>query len=219
METEVIPDDVVSLFDSDVLTNKNFQTDINSFVEQDKSKKKGSGTSTTHTTKENKNKTETNKNDQIMNYYIIENYLVEDKLPVKEFKNSNNFVKKSVFPEKMREILLKIKVEFTPPPPQLKPNNHPFILIMETINDNKLYTVYQDLVNKNFSIIAYNLKKVKNPIKANYLIIRNNPYLNNNYLLVEFNNYKNYFSNFRKKEIIDLSDNESKNNKNKKKRF
>ena len=231
MDSEVIPDDVVSLFNSDILTNKNFEKDINYFVEEDKSDKIGSGKSTTQTTKENKNKTETNKNEKIMDYSYIENYLVEGKLPVKEFKDSNNFVKKSNFPEKMREILKKSMDEFTPNPEkvneqmhnfaslfQIKQNNSPSILIMETIVDNTLYTVYQDLINYNFYVIAYNLERVIDPNKSNYLIIRNFPYLNKNNL-DEYYYYKNYFSDNGKKKIKNPPTDKISNNKSKKKRF
>jgi hypothetical protein len=216
MENNLIPSDVNSFDNYDGLTNKSFENDINSFVEKYKSGNQGerkSQKSTINSTSEKRN--ETDKNEKKKNYYSIENYLIEGRLPIKEFKDSKNFIEKSKFPEKMKEIEEKNIIKNTPIPEKVsekksdfvplsqnKPSKTPSILIMETIDDNKLYTVYQDLIKRDFSVISYNLKEVKNPSKANCLTIRNYPYLSNNYLTAKFNFYKYYFSAGGKKEII-----------------
>ena len=171
----------------DKFTNLDFVDQIDEFADQIKFNNQNGDNSQLST----ENNTKVNKKNDKIKYNLIADYLIGNKSYFKEFKNSNNFVEKSVFPKKMKEILEKIKNEFSPtteklneektdfaPLFQIKPSNPPSILIMETINGNKLYVVYQDLINGNFSVITYSLKEVKNPNKANYLIIRNLPYLN-----------------------------------------
>lgn len=214
----------------DKFTNLDFVDQIDEFADQIKFNNQNGDNSQLST----ENNTKVNKKNDKIKYNLIADYLIGNKSYFKEFKNSNNFVEKSVFPKKMKEYLEKIKNEFSPtteklneektdfaPLFQIKPSNPPSILIMETINGNKLYVVYQDLINGNFSVINYSLKEVKNPNKANYLIIRNLPYLNdkNKNLIDKFNLYINYFSAGRKKKIIYPPIDKSKNSKNKKKRF
>ena len=171
----------------DKFTNLDFVDQIDEFADQIKFNNQNGDNSQLST----ENNTKVNKKNDKIKYNLIADYLIGNKSYFKEFKNSNNFVEKSVFPKKMKEYLEKIKNEFSPtteklneektdfaPLFQIKPSNPPSILIMETINGNKLYVVYQDLINGNFSVINYSLKEVKNPNKANYLIIRNLPYLN-----------------------------------------
>ena len=120
---------------SDESTNKSFEKDINTFVEQYKSDKQdslNSQQSTTQTKEGNKNKTKTNEVKKIMDYDLIKNYLVEGKLPIKKFKNSNNFVHKSVFPEKMRKYLEKIKIEFTLTPEKVNEKIPDFTSLFQT---------------------------------------------------------------------------------------
>ena len=163
--------------------------------------------------------TKTNRSEGMVDYELIKNFLVESELPLKQFKNSNNFV-------------IRTKIKFTPTPKkvndkipnfdslfQSKPANPPSILIMKTINKKTLYTVYQNLITRDFSVIAYNLKKIKHWNKANSLIIINYPYLDNDYLLEKYKYYIYYFSNGRTKEIIFLPDEQIKNNKSMKKKF
>ena len=173
----------------DKFTNLDFVDQIDEFADQIKFNNQNGDNSQLST----ENNTKVNKKNDKIKYNLIADYLIGNKSYFKEFKNSNNFVEKSVFPKKMKEILEKIKNEFSPttekvneektdfaPLFQIKPSNPPSILIMETINGNKLYVVYQDLINGNFSVITYSLKEVKNPNKANYLIVKNFPYLDDN---------------------------------------
>ena len=152
-------------------------------------------------TKDNKNsltETEEEKDEKMLDWTLIKNYLVEGELPHKEFKYSNNFVSKS-----------EIRIS----------RNPPSILIMKTIENKILYTVYQNLYTRDFSVIKYNLQKVKNWNIAESLIIVNYPYLDNDFLFKRFIEFVYYFSNFGKKEIIFPTTEQSKNSKRKKKSF
>lgn len=139
-------------------------------------------------TKDNKNgltETEEEKDEKMLDWTLIKNYLVEGELPHKEFKYSNNFVSNS-------EISFVKRISMNPPT----------ILIMKTIENKILYTVYQNLYKRDFSVIKYNLQNVKNWKIAESLIIVNYPYLDNDYLFKRFIEFVYYFSNFGKKEII-----------------
>ena len=156
-------------------------------------------------TKDNKNgliKTEEEKDEKMLDWTLIKNYLVEGELPHKEFKYSNNFVSNS-------EISFVKRISMNPPT----------ILIMKTIENKILYTVYQNLYKRDFSVIKYNLQNVKNWKIAESLIIVNYPYLDNDFLFKRFIEFVYYFSNFGKKEIIFPTTEQSKNSKRKKKSF
>ena len=148
-------------------------------------------------TKDNKiglAETEEEKDEKMLDWKLIKNYLVEGELPHKEFKYSNNFVSKS-------------EIRIYPPS----------ILIMKTIENKILYTVYQNLYTRDFFAIKYNLEEVKNWNIAKSLIIVNHPYLDNDYLLKKFEEFKYYFSNGNKKEIIPPK--KRKDNRNKKEKI
>ena len=156
-------------------------------------------------TKDNKNiltETEEEKDEKMLDWTLIKNYLVEGELPHKEFKYSNNFVSNS-------EISFVKRISMNPPT----------ILIMKTIENKILYTVYQNLYKRDFSVIKYNLQKVKNWKIAESLIIVNYPYLDNDYLFKRFIEFVHHFSNGGKKEIIFPTTEQSKNSKRKKKSF
>lgn len=156
-------------------------------------------------TKDNKNgliETEEEKDEKMLDWTLIKNYLVEGELPHKEFKYSNNFVSNS-------EISFVKRISMNPPT----------ILIMKTIENKILYTVFQNLYKRDFSVIKYNLQNVKNWKIAESLIIVNYPYLDNDYLFKRFIEFVYYFSNFGKKEIIFPITEQSKNSKRKKKSF
>lgn len=156
-------------------------------------------------TKDNKNgltETEEEKDEKMLDWTLIKNYLVEGELPHKEFKYSNNFVSNS-------EISFVKRISMNPPT----------ILIMKTIENKILYTVYQNLYKRDFSVIKYNLQNVKNWKIAESLIIVNYPYLDNDFLFKRFIEFVYYFSNFGKKEIIFPTTEQSKNSKRKKKSF
>ena len=156
-------------------------------------------------TKDNKNiltETEEEKDEKMLDWTLIKNYLVEGELPHKEFKYSNNFVSNS-------EISFVKRIS----------RNPPTILIMKTIENKILYTVYQNLYKRDFSVIKYNLQNVKNWKIAESLIIVNYPYLDNDFLFKRFIEFAYYFSNFGKKEIIFPTTEQSKNSKRKKKSF
>lgn len=156
-------------------------------------------------TKDNKNgliETEEEKDEKMLDWTLIKNYLVEGELPHKEFKYSNNFVSNS-------EISFVKRIS----------RNPPTILIMKTIENKILYTVYQNLYKRDFSVIKYNLQNVKNWKIAESLIIVNYPYLDNDFLFKRFIEFVYYFSNFGKKEIIFPTTEQSKNSKRKKKSF
>jgi hypothetical protein len=156
-------------------------------------------------TKDNKNgltETEEEKDEKMLDWTLIKNYLVEGELPHKEFKYSNNFVSNS-------EISFVKRISMNPPT----------ILIMKTIENKILYTVYQNLYKRDFSVIKYNLQNVKNWKIAESLIIVNYPYLDNDYLFERYIEFVYYFSNGGKKEIIFPTTEQSKNSKRKKKSF
>ena len=159
-------------------------------------------------TKDNKNiltETEEEKDEKMLDWTLIKNYLVEGELPHKEFKYSNNFVSNS-------EISFVKRISMNPPT----------ILIMKTIENKILYTVFRNLYKRDFSVIKYNLQKVKNWNKygiAESLIIVNYPYLDNDFLFKRFIEFVHHFSNGGKKEIIFPTTEQSKNSKRKKKSF
>ena len=96
----------------------------------------------------------------------IESYLLGDQVVTKEIKDSKNFVSKSSLVKK-NEIRKKDKFFETPS-----------LLIQEIIVDNKLYAVYQELINYTFFVKSFSLKEIKNPTNfINGIREVNKPYL------------------------------------------
>ena len=188
------------------LTNKDFENYVNDFADNHKSNNpsiKNSISSTVDTTTGNKNNNNSNDN-------LIKNYLLGDKLPVSEINGSKNFLKTSTYNEKILHEQEKNKKKeeskntLTPEKVEDKKqdsyshvqgglnSSSPSLIIAEIIFGKKLYAVYQNLINREFSLIYYNLKEVKNPNNSNYLIIKNHPQCNNTYMLDELNYYYSY---------------------------
>jgi len=96
----------------------------------------------------------------------IESYLLGDQVVTKEIKDSKNFVSKSSLVKK-NEIRKKDKFCDTPS-----------LLIQEIMVDNKLYAVYQELINYTFFVKSFSLKEIKNPTNfINGIREVNKPYL------------------------------------------
>ena len=96
----------------------------------------------------------------------VESYLLEGQVVTKEIKDSKNFICKYSLLKKNE---IKMKEKFC---------DTPCLLIKEIIVNDKLFAVYEELINYTFFIKYYSLKEIKNT--ANFINgIRevNKPYL------------------------------------------
>ena len=126
----------------DKFTNLDFVDQIDEFADQIKFNNLNGDNSQLST----ENSTKVNKKNDKIKYNLIADYLIGNKSYFIEFKNSNNFVEKSVFPKKMKEYLEKIKNEFIPTPKkvneektdfaplfQIKPSNPPIDVLVKAV--------------------------------------------------------------------------------------
>ena len=144
----------------------------------------------------------------------IANYLCPGGVPSEDIINSNNFKPKSLCltEESQKDEIIIPKNEKTPAQTsktveekKIEKNfvvedkffDSANLLILEKTVGNKVYGVYQNLENYDFSMLRYTLKNAKNPAYyVGNVIRKNNPYLNNDdyYYINKYNYYWDYLA-------------------------